>query len=88
MAHFRGTLKGNRGEKSSLGDKVSGLVVTCNGWDAGVRVEATSDAAGDCLEVWATNGSNDAGRDKLVCVVRARDGKSMPFPHVSTCEGT
>lgn len=33
MAHFRGTVRGGRGEASRLGHKTSGLSVTANSWE-------------------------------------------------------
>jgi hypothetical protein len=38
MAHFRGTLRGMRGEASRLGGAGSGITVTARGWDFGIDV--------------------------------------------------
>lgn len=39
MAHFRGTVSGQRGEASRLGSKNSGLTVEAQSWEGKVRVE-------------------------------------------------
>jgi hypothetical protein len=39
MAHFRGTIKGARGEASRLGHKSSGLHVTAASWQGAVSVQ-------------------------------------------------
>lgn len=58
MAHFRGTIKGQRGEASRLGGKNSGITANINGWDAGVRVVAFERNGVDCFDVYQTGGSN------------------------------
>lgn len=65
MAQFRGTIHGQRGEASRLGSKSSGLSVTANGWDTGVRVELSHVGTWDHVTVWRTGGSN-GGRDVLL----------------------
>lgn len=59
MAHFRGTLKGNRGEASRLGTARTGLVVTANGWDFGVKVILREDGH-DIADIYLTGGSHAA----------------------------
>lgn len=68
MAQFRGTLEGQRGMASRLGSKSTGLVVTCNGWNAGVRVIAShDDATGrDRFTVIRTGGSNNRGQSEII----------------------
>jgi len=39
MAHFYGTLKGQRGEATRCGSPASGLVTHAAGWGGAVRVE-------------------------------------------------
>lgn len=60
MAHFRGTLQGNRGEVTRLGHKILGLTVDLNAWDHGVRVELTHnpETKQDEIRVYKTGGSN------------------------------
>jgi hypothetical protein len=70
MAHFRGTIKGSRGLASRLGTTNSGLIVTANGWDAGVRVEGQSGSPGDVFYVYATGGSHNGASPRLIAVVR------------------
>ena len=59
MAQFMGYVKGQRGEATRLGSKNSGLVVRANGWESGIKVEATVDIEGrDVFWVEITGGSN------------------------------
>lgn len=63
MARFRGTVQGQRGEASRLGDR--GLSVAANGWDVGVEVDARPkplDEERNMIVVRATGGSHDAIR--------------------------
>lgn len=57
MAQFRATIQGTRGEASRLGSKQSGLTVTANGWNAGVRVVAGHRNGVDTFDIYATGGS-------------------------------
>lgn len=63
MAHFRGTVKGNRTEASRLGHKATGLEVEANGWTGGVRVElAYNEKTGqDVALVTLSGGSGGVG---------------------------
>lgn len=57
MATFRGTVRGSRGEASRLGH--NSLAVTCNGWDAGIRVYAhRAEDGSTTFTVYQTAGSN------------------------------
>lgn len=59
MAHFYGTLHGNRGETSRCGSESSGLRSSTNGWDLGVDVRAcVREGIGDVVEVFLTGGSD------------------------------
>jgi len=60
MAHFRGTLRGCRGEVSRLGGEQSGIHTTANGWDIGVSVTGWYDKEKktDVFVVSLTGGSN------------------------------
>lgn len=68
MAQYRGTLSGQRGTASRLGNKKSGLKVTCNGWEIGITVYATydEDAKEDVMTVYLTGGSTPTSPDKLI----------------------
>lgn len=46
MAHFRGTIKGQRGEASRLGSKKSGLTVEAASWQGKVVVRLCADEHG------------------------------------------
>lgn len=54
MAHFRGTIKGARGEASRLGHKRSGLCVEAQSWQGKVSVGLYHDEATglDMARVW------------------------------------
>ena len=58
MAHFYGTLDGNRGTASRLGTRGSGLRTTAASWEGSVRVclhhdeETDTDFAHVTLEPW------------------------------------
>lgn len=60
MAQFRATMQGQRGSASRLGSKKSGLDVNVNGWDNGIRIEASYDEKNhaDKFAVYVTSGSN------------------------------
>lgn len=74
MARFRGTLKGQRGEASRLGNAKTGLEVECNGWDAGVSIRATvSSQETDIFAVYMTGGSN-GGLGELLGTVTRQNG--------------
>jgi hypothetical protein len=80
MARFRATAHGNRGEASRLGTTASGIVVTCDGWDDGVKVIGRVDETGlDVLDVYATGGSN--ARLALTHVGTMRRGAWVPNPN-------
>ena len=70
MAHFRGTVQGNRTEASRLGHKSTGLVTTCNGWHVGVTCKAfvAEDTGEDIIRVFVTGGSN-GGRETVLATV-------------------
>ncbi len=78
MARFRGTIWGNRGEASRLGTPASGLDVTCNGWQGGVKVHASVDAEGnDVFQVYATGGSGYGDGSGFICQVD-HNGQQVP----------
>lgn len=60
MAQFRATIKGSRGRASRLGTKKTGMVVTVNGWTAGVIIYADHDpdTGRDSFTIYRTAGSN------------------------------
>lgn len=59
MAHFRGLVKGTRQAETRLGSKNSGLLVTADGWEIGVRVELWHHDGKDHVRVYRTGGSNE-----------------------------
>ena len=67
MAHFYGTVQGQRGMVSRLGSKPSGLTATANGWNLGAScsMEHYTDSGGDSfdrLDVQITAGSAQDSR--------------------------
>lgn len=66
MARFRATIKGARGQASRLGNAKSGLLVTANGWDCGISVEADIRDGVDIFHVWLTGGSNGHKSSRLI----------------------
>jgi len=60
MAHFRGTVQGNRGEASRLGSKESGLCSKNNGWNLGCTsiMRYSEDLDTDTVSVYITSGSS------------------------------
>ena len=67
MAHFRGTIQGNRGGASRLGTAKSGLDVTANGWNGGIRVELWVQDGVDMANVELNGGSGrGSGKSKLI----------------------
>jgi len=84
MARFRGTIRGQRGDASRLGSINSGLVVTCNGWDVGVRVVAGVRNGKDHFQIYATGGSNSGKRTEYLGEVTA-DAKRVLFESAGDC---
>ncbi len=95
MAQFRGTIEGARGGVASrLGHKGSGIKVTANGWDDGVRVYADDRDGRDHFTVIRTGGSNggaetviaewDNGRPTITATERLGDAIRRAFPAFET----
>jgi len=60
MAHFRGTVQGNRGMASRLAGKNGTLTTNAATWTAGIRVIVYHDAENkqDIFEIWETDGKH------------------------------
>lgn len=70
MAHFRGTIQGNRGEASRLGTKKSGLLADLNGWNIGVKINCFVGINGeDVIHVYKTSGSNGGKPNEFICTI-------------------
>jgi hypothetical protein len=56
MAHFYGTLKGNRGEATRMGSRESGVTTYAAGWKGAIRVTVFQEDGVDkyyvALEPW------------------------------------
>lgn len=59
MARFRGTVHGQRGSASRLGNSKTGLAVTANGWESGVEVAIEASGENDLFLVELNGGSNN-----------------------------
>ena len=69
MAHFRGTVAGNRGPASRLGHKTTGLTTTCNTWDLGIKVDVRFVNGQNIFKISKTGGSNGASNPELIATV-------------------
>ena len=60
MARFKATIKGQRGESSRLGSKLSGLKAIVNGWNCGVEIKMEYDKKydEDVIYIYLIRGSN------------------------------
>ena len=76
MAQFRATISGQRGEASRFGSKASGLRVTANGWNAGVRVIARHVDGQDVFTVYRTAGSGYSLATQEIATII--DGQIIP----------
>lgn len=66
MAHFYGTVRGNRGVVSRGGSKNSGLETICASWSGAIRCIAYVNKEGvDCVRITKTTW-HGAGVDKLI----------------------
>jgi hypothetical protein len=59
MAHFYGSMTGNRGTANRCGTKNSGLDAHIRGWDIGIRVNLRHINGKDVVTVYKTGGSNN-----------------------------
>jgi hypothetical protein len=68
MAHFYGTLQGNRGGASRLGTKSSGLVTQTASWEGAVRVSVDydKDTDRDLVHVSLIQWHNGAGVNRVL----------------------
>jgi hypothetical protein len=64
MAHFYGTLQGNRGKATRMGTRKSGIETYAAGWGGAIRVTVfeDEDSKQDCFEVslvpWQSSGGD------------------------------
>ena len=77
MSQFKGTVSGNRQtEASRQGSKNSGLITECNGWDAGIRVEARHVKGHDIFDVYATGGSHGGKSRHIATLTDPPEGEA------------
>jgi len=70
MARFLGKVQGQRGAATRLGSPKSGLLVTANGWNSGVKVYAKVNQDGhDIFEIYGTAGSNGHKSDYFIAKI-------------------
>lgn len=84
MARFRGTIKGQRGEVSRLGNERSGLYATVDGWNSGVIVNAYVHDGRDYFDIYTTGGSNGSHQTLVVSLIRHTAGfnEIVPAPAI------
>lgn len=78
MAHFYGTVQGNRGEASRLGTINSGLRATASGWNIGGQLDVEHIADKDRVCLLVRDGSNGSG-SSFGCVAQREDDRSSPI---------
>lgn len=68
MAHFLGTIQGNRGEASRLGTKSSGLHAQIGSWEGGITVNLYYDefSSRDMVDISFRQWVNGAGINKPI----------------------
>jgi hypothetical protein len=78
MAHFRGTIQGNRTEASRLGTKASGLQANVASWEGAVVVEAwhNKEDGHDWVEVKLVTHINGAGANPDITLYEGPIGGS------------
>ena len=77
MAHFRATIRGQRGQASRLGSKKSGITASINGWDLGVMV---SDSPDNGFIISINGGSNGGAQARDIGRVFLIEGKPQFVP--------
>ena len=67
MAHFYGSMQGNKGEVTRCGTKKSGMTAHIRGWNIGVKVNIRHDkeTGKDNYTIYETGGSN-GGSETLI----------------------
>jgi hypothetical protein len=67
MARFYGSMRGNRGEATRMGNVKSGLSAHIRGWYVGVQVELSVNKDGqDVVTVYKTSGTNNLQSSELI----------------------
>lgn len=66
MARFYGSVKGNRGEASRLGNKGSGMITVAAGWDGAIRVILYEEDGKDRFTVYLTPHMNSGGQARII----------------------
>jgi hypothetical protein len=77
MAHFYGSMVGDRGEVTRRGSKNSGLHAHVRGWDSGVSVSAVYNAPSgrNIFTIGITGGSNNSSVIKDLGTFTVQNGK-------------
>lgn len=75
MAHFYGSIQGNRGEATRTGAKTSGMLSEAKGWDLGGKVTMiySPELDTDVLKLFTTR--NNGRTSSLVATFAVIDGK-------------
>jgi hypothetical protein len=71
MAHFYGSITGNRGGATRQGSAKSGMIAHIRGWDIGVtvRIFVDRETGKDAIEVLQTGGSHSPNSSKLLAEI-------------------
>lgn len=75
MAQFYASMQGNRGERTRMGTKSSGIVSHTRGWNVGVQVELEWDEKKqrDVASVFITGGSSKPMKLKKLLTLTEED---------------
>lgn len=83
MAHFRGLIRGGRGETTRLGTKNSGMIAEAQSWEGKATVTLAHDHSGhDVAHFWLDK-HNGAGEMKKLLSLRV-DGSDANAYHMVT----
>lgn len=66
MAHFYGSMRGNKGEVTRAGSKSSGLGAHIRGWNFGARININEKEGQDVVRIVLTSGSNGNAGERLI----------------------
>jgi hypothetical protein len=81
MSHFYLSGRGNRGETTRCGTKVSGISAHVRGWKSGVYIEGRHQEERDEFLIFKTLGSSGGGSSRLIGrVITNKQGRSVFIP--------
>ena len=83
MAHFYVSTENSRGNAVTASGTKRGQRTHARGWQSGVEIVASVDAAGDVLDVYMTGGSGGTGHKRHLGTVTMRDGVPTWEPNMA-----